>query len=158
VDVDKKEFERILMAPDGEKKLAEMVRMLKQQYGGERVTTIGPTSMGRAVEPRANEYRPTSEEQRARDNDHSLLRNVINIGLFIPELKGDPKKQDPKKVLSICIDRFRNNSSEGNRHILLCAINNVTYGGALDSNTEKLVKEAIDSLSSKRMAREYERR
>ncbi len=147
----KLELEKILMDPEASKKLTERANMFKLREGEFGRTQGRPASIIRADVPLPHQIRPTQDEIRANDFDHVVRKNLLaNIGRFLTEIE----KEDPKKILSILTDKCRKYPSEANQFLVEDAINRLTSVGELDKDAEKLVDEAIETLSSAKKTEE----
>ena len=136
------ELERILMDPEGLKKLSERANTIKQKYGEGRGK---PAFKVRNVQPLRHQVRPTPEEIRANDLDHVERRDLLaKISRFLPELA----KENPKSALELLTRRCREKPSRANQFLVEDAINRLISQGKLDSPTERLVDEAIEVLGS----------
>jgi hypothetical protein len=136
----KLELEKMLMDPDGLKKMSERAIGIKQKYGE---VEAQPVSKIRPVEPLSHEPKPTTDEIKANDLDHIERRNLLaNIEHFLPEMT----KKGPKEILSVLTSRYHENPSINNQFLLEDAINRLTSQGELDEKSEKIVDEAIKTL------------
>jgi hypothetical protein len=145
----REEFEKILLSEDGLKKLQDVAETLKAYKDSNILNPVGPASNGKSFEPVLNEKRPTPNDLLTNNSDFVIYANTLkNIGRLIPEIATDPKSEDPKKILSVCIDKCRDDPSAVNQYLLQNAINDVTTRGRLDSNAEKIVNEAIENLTT----------
>jgi hypothetical protein len=141
----KPELERMLMDPEGLKKLTERANNIKEKEGITGRTDSNPAFRFQAVEPLFHEIRPSPEEIKANSEDYVAAKPLlIDIGRFVPELE----KEDPRKVLSILTERCKKDPSECNQLLVENAINRLTFGGALDKDTERLVTEAVEMLTT----------
>ncbi|HEY4674246.1 MAG TPA: hypothetical protein VIH03_08775 [Nitrososphaerales archaeon] len=78
------ELERMLMDPEGLKKLSERASTIKQKYGE---GSGKPAFKIQAAKPLTHQVRPTPDEARANDLDHIERQDLLaNIGRFLPEL------------------------------------------------------------------------
>lgn len=142
----KQEMERMLMDPEGLKKLSERALALKQKYG-ETDSRAQFTSKIRRVEPVPHEIRPTTEEIRANDLDHFERRAVLgSVERFLPDLA----TKGPKETLSLFASRCKDSPSFNNQLLVEDAINRLTTQGELDDKTEKLVTDAIKVLGAEK--------
>lgn len=139
----KLELERILMDPEALKKLTERANMLKQREGEFGRTLGQPASIIQHSAPLPHQIRPTQDEIQANDFHIERKNLLANIGRFLPEME----KEDPKKILSILIDKCSKDPSEANQFLVEDAINRLTSVGELDKEAENLVAKAIETLS-----------
>ncbi len=140
----KQDLEKMLMDPEGLKRLSERAAGIKQKYG-EPDSAAQFASRIRPTQPLASEIRPTAEEVRLNDLDHFERRPVLaNIERFVPELAG----KDPREALSILVSRCKEKRSAGSEFLVEDAINRLTSQGELDEYGEKLVADAIKMLGS----------
>ena len=80
----KQDLEKLLMDPEGLKRLSERALAIKQKYG-EAGSGAQAASKIRPVQPLAHEIRPTVEEIRANDLAHLERKPVLaNIERFMP--------------------------------------------------------------------------
>jgi len=138
------DLEKMLMDPEGLKKLAERASELKQKIGVLGMTE-GKVGKLRQVEPRAYEERPTPDE--IRDNDYNFLTNsdfTANLTRLVTEIEQD----DIKKALIAFTAKCKKDSSKANQLYLEDMINRVVSQGELDNESENLVNEAIQVLES----------
>lgn len=136
------ELERALMDPEGLKKLSERASIIKQKHCEGRGN---PSFKVRNVQPLPHQVRPTLDEIRLNDLDHIERRDLLaNIGRFLPELA----KESPNSALELLTRRYNEHPSITNQFLVEDAINRIVSKGKLDSQTEKLVDNAIKVLSS----------
>ncbi len=140
----KQDLEKMLMDPEGLKKLSERALAIKQKYG-EAGSGAQAASRIRPVQPLAHEIRPTLDEFRANDLDHFERKPALaNIERFMPELAG----KDPREALSLLVSRCKETRSAGNQLLVEDAINRLTTQGELDEYAEKVVGDAIKLLGA----------
>lgn len=148
----KQELERMLMDPEGLKKLSERALAIKQKYGESEAAEGQPVLRQQLVELQSHKPRPTPEEMRFNDDDH-FARGVplaepgrfplSQIAGLLPALE----KAGPPEILEKLTARCRAEPSPANQLLLEDAINQLTTIGELDERTEKLVQQAIDLLA-----------
>ncbi len=143
--MNKIELERMLMDHEGLKNFSEKAKNIKQKEWIAEDTDGNPAFKLQFVEPMFHEVRPTIEEIKTNSEDYIIGTSLFDsIYHFLPELE----KEDPKNVLSILTEKCKKDPSEGNQLLVEDAINRLTIGGSLDKDTERLVTEAIELLTS----------
>lgn len=136
----KLELERMMMDPEGLKKLSERASTIKQKYGN---GSEEPVFKVRNVQPLPHQVRPTPDEIKSNDLDNVERQDLLaNIGKFIPELA----KETPKSALKLLSQRCSKNPSRANQFLVEDAVNRIISQGKPDSATEKIVDEAIKML------------
>ena len=144
----KSEIERMLLEPEGLKKLADTGNMIKESIRVEGIATKPNTDV-RAVGPSPFAVRATPEEIKANDLRNIQRRSLLaNIGKSFPELAN----KTPQRVLEILTDKYRKDPLEINEFLIQDAINRLTHVGELDAESEKLVYKAIETLTSVKLS------
>ncbi|MBF2021789.1 MAG: hypothetical protein IGR93_17250 [Hydrococcus sp. C42_A2020_068] len=158
------ELERMLMDPEGLKKLTERASQIQEKYAEsqEKYAESEGTELSqqKAAEPLPGQIRPTLEESQFNDDDHLGRGNLLsNLKLFFPELEN----MDARQALQMLTERCSREPSLANQLLVEDAINWVISGvdrerkaGApgqksfrieRDREDEEIVEQAIRVLS-----------
>ncbi|KAA3658171.1 MAG: hypothetical protein DWQ04_25930 [Chloroflexi bacterium] len=138
--MNKKELEKMLIDPQEVKKFSKVIKTcLKDEEKYERLTSFIK------VHDSINRVKLTKEEILRNDNDYIESPNLLNnMGLILPELKQENKKN----TLKILTDRCRKDPSIANQLLVENAINQLTIRNEIDTEAEQLIERAIELLST----------
>lgn len=136
------ELERALLDPEGLKTLSARAGSIREKYGEGRST---PASKVRAAPHLPSQVRPTPDEAKANDLDHVEKRDLLaKVGRFMPELA----KETPASALGVLTRRCRDEPSLAAQFLVEDAINRLILHGKPDSQSERVVEEAISVLGA----------
>ncbi|MBI2853073.1 MAG: hypothetical protein HYX84_08280 [Chloroflexi bacterium] len=136
------DIEKALADPEGLKKLSERATLIRQKHG---TATDRPVAKLRQVQLRPTQVCPTPAEIKVNDQDHAERRHLLaNISRLVPDLANEP----PKSALEKLVQRYKEKPSTAGGFLVEDAINRLTISAKLDTQTEKLVDEAIRTLGA----------
>ena len=140
----KSEIERMLVDPEGIKRLTERANNIRQS-GKIGDATTKPSRRIRSVGSSPFAIKATPEEMKANDLTNIRRRGLLaNIGKFLPELAN----QTPQKALSFLTEEYQRHPSETNQFLIQDAINPLTHVGELDTESKYIVSKAVEVLTS----------
>lgn len=121
----KLELERMLMEPEGLKKLAERASQIKEKYGDSTEAINGEVTRQKAVELSPDQIRPTYDESRFNDDNHFGRGNLLSdLRSFFPELEN----MDSQQALQMLTERYKSDPTLANQSLVEDAINWVISG------------------------------
>ncbi len=137
------EFEKLLMEPQGLEKVAERAQAIRQKYGETPEPEAAQTEM---VDAMRSNLAPAALPQEVIDPHlHNDLQVAFaGFGFFPPEIV----QQGPEEALSLSLDKYKKDPSEGNLMLLENAINRLTTAGELREEGRHLCDQAIALITS----------
>jgi hypothetical protein len=142
--MNKSEVERLLLDPEGLKRLADAGSTIRESVGFERADSEPRTAV-RSVGRSPYAVRATAEETAATDRRNINRKSILaNIGTVLSELAG----KAPQAALAHLTEKYREDPSETTEFLVQDAINRLTHVGELDAESVELVHQAIETLTS----------